>query len=221
MSNFEKAYTAWLEKHKAAASGERLRRLVKHHGFGEKILLEQALWPVLGTLEHLHPEYEFIGSDGSRYFIDTALIRRPRPTAIESDSFSSHARDIDRAQFSRGLDRQNEMVLADWNILRFSVDKLKDNPHACQNAIRRMLVCWYGDEESYMHNLNIYQRELVRAAIRSAAPISIDGACQMLGKKDRFTRTILQSLVNMNLFEAASGTERVHIYQLVSSRRWG
>ncbi|MBO9597044.1 MAG: hypothetical protein J7559_04370 [Cohnella sp.] len=70
-----------------------------------------------------------------------------------------------------------------------------------------------------MRNLNIYQRELVRAAIRSAAPISIDGACELLGKKDRFTRTILQSLVNMNLFEAASGTERIHRYQLVSSRR--
>ena len=221
MSNFEKAYTAWLEKHKAEASGERLRRLVKCHGFGEKFLIEQALWPVLGTLEHLHPEYEIIGSDGSRYFIDTALIRLPRPTGIESDSFSSHARDIDRDQFARGLDRQNEIVLSDWNILRFSVDKLKDNPIGCQNTIRRMLVCWYGDEEPYMRSLNIYQRELVRAAIRSAAPISIDGACQLLGKKDRFTRTILQSLVHMNLLEAASGTERIHQYQLVSSRRWG
>lgn len=221
LSNFEKAYSIWMEKHKAAASGERLRRLVKRYGYGEKLMLEQACWPVWGTLDFLHPEYEFIGSDGEQYFIDTAYIRGPGPTALEADSYRFHARELDRDQFSRGLDRQNEIVLADWNILRFSIDKLKENPLACQNTIRRMLVCWYGDEESYMRGLNIYQRELVRAVIRSAEPISIEEACQLLGKKDRSTRSALRSLVDMNLFESASGNERIHRYQLVSSRRWG
>ena len=197
----------------------RSRRLVKRHGYGEKLLLEQACWPALGTLDLLHPEYEFIGSDGERYFIDIAYIRGPRPTGLEADSYSFHARDLDRDQFSRGLDRQNEIVLADWNILRFSIDKLKDNPLACQNTIRRMLVCWYGEDESYRSKLNIYQRELVREAIRSAVPISVEDACQLLGTKNRFTRSMLRSLVAMNIFEAAAGSERIHRYQLVSSRR--
>lgn len=220
MSQFEKQYVAWLEKHIAAASGERLRRLVKKHGFGEKLLLEQALWPVLGNFDHLHPEYEFIASDGERYFIDIAYIRHPKPTAIESDGYNSHARDIDRDQFARGLDRQNEIVLADWNILRFSIDKLKDNSVDCQRTIRRMLVNWYGEEEPFMRGLNIYQRELVRTAFRSFASISIEEACALLNKKERFTRETLQSLVKLNLFEAASGNARVHKYRISSTRNW-
>lgn len=221
MSQFEKQYAAWLEKHKSEATGERLRRLVKRHGYGEKLLLQQAWWPVLGTLENLHPEYEIIGADGEHYFIDLAYLRSPGPTALESDSYSSHARDIDRDQFARALDRQNEIVLTGWNILRFSIDKLKEDPRACQNTIRRMLVCWYGEESQHMDGLNIYQRELVRTAIRSSSPISVADACQLLGKKERFTRETLHSLVTMNVFEAASGNERIRTYQLSSSRNWG
>ncbi len=219
-SNFEKAYVKWLEMHKAAASGERLRRLIKRHGYGEKLLLEQGWWPVLGTLEHLHPEYELIGINGERYFIDIAFIRDPKSTASEADSFSYHARDIDRDQFSRALDRQNEIVLSDWNILRFSIDKLKDNPEACQNTIRRMLICWYGKEDEILRNLNIYQRELVRVAIRSSTPFSAADARQILGKKDNFTRSTLQSLIHMNILEAASGNQRIHRYRLSTSRNW-
>jgi hypothetical protein len=220
MSNFEKAYVKWLDMHKAAASGERLRRLNKRHGFGEKLLLEQGWWPVLGSLELLHPEYELIGINGERYFIDIAYIRNPRPTASEADSFSSHARDIDRDQFSRALDRQNEIVLSDWNILRFSIDKLKENPEACQKTIRRMLICWYGEEDSFMRELNIYQRELVRVAMRSSTPFSAEDARQILGKKHNFTRSTLQSLINMNILESASGNQRIHRYRLSTSRSW-
>ena len=221
MSQFEKQYATWLEKHKAAASGEQLRRLVKKHGFGEKLLLEQAFWPVLGSLDLLHPEYEIIGSNGERYFIDIAYIRNPKSTAIEADGYNPHARDIDRDQFSRALDRQNEIVLADWNILRFSIDKLKDNPVDCQRTVRKMLVNWYGEEHPFMQGLNIYQRELMRMAIRSSVLISVEEASSLLNKKERFTRETLQSLVKLNLFEAASGTSRIHKYRLSSSRNWG
>ncbi|WP_027086442.1 hypothetical protein [Cohnella panacarvi] len=222
MSNFENAYVKWLDMHKASAGGERLRRLNKRHGFGEKLLLEQGWWPVLGTLEHLHPEYEFIGINGERYFIDIAFILdlKLKPTASEADGFSSHARDIDRDQFSRALDRQNEIVLSNWNILRFSIDKLKENSDACQNTIRRMLVCWYGKEDTFMRDLNIYQRELVRVAIRSAIPFTAEDARNILGKKHNFTRATLQSLIQMNILEAASGNQRIHRYQLSASRNW-
>ncbi|MFD0673993.1 hypothetical protein [Cohnella sp. GCM10027633] len=214
MESLERAYVAWLDKHKSEASGERLRRLTKKHGYGEKLVLQQAWWPVLGNFDLLYPEFEFVDIDGKHYFIDLAYMRLPRPTAVESDSYGSHLRDIDRDEFSRGLDRQNEIVLANWNIIRFSTDKLKENPFACQRTVSRMLDVWYGEDDISLRALNIYQREIMRTVTRSSSPLSVEDACQLLGKKAQFTRTQLHSLTELGLLEAASGSERIHFYRL-------
>ena len=216
MVGFEKAYSNWLDYHKSNASGERLRRLTKKHGYGEKLLLQQAWWPVVGNFEHLHPEYEFVDSEGKTYYLDFAYVRLPRPTALESDGFGTHARDLDRDQFSWGLDRQNEIVLAEWNVLRFSHDKLKADPLACQQKIRRLLATLYTDEHTI---LNIYQREIVRRMRQSGAPLSIDEACALISKKEKFTRTQLHTLVELNILEPACDgkRERIHYYRLKPS----
>ena len=214
MSKFEKAYSEWLSLHISEARGERLRRLLKKHGYGEKLLVQQAWWPAVGNLDDLYPEYEFIDSRGNYYYFDLGCVRLPRPTVIESDGFSSHARDVDRDKFARGLDRQNEIVLADWNILRFSVDQLKEDPLACQNTIRRMMVNWYGEENTIMRGLNVYQREIVRLATRRNSPITFEQACHLLGKGPKQTRAQLYSLMEQGILESVSGKERFHCYRL-------
>lgn len=193
-----------------------MRRLVKKHGYGEKLLLQQAWWPAVGNLDHLVPEYEFIGFDGKHYYMDYAYLQLPKPTAIEADSYGSHARDIDREEFSRGLDRQNEFVLTDWHILRFSTDKLKENPTACQQTIKRMMVAWYGREDSIMAGLNIYQREILRIALRSPVPFTHEEIRLALGKRETFTRTQLHDLVVKEILEPAYDGERqrIHRYRL-------
>ncbi|WP_027087167.1 hypothetical protein [Cohnella panacarvi] len=214
MSRFEQAYSAWLNRHIAEARGERLRRLLKKHGYGEKLLVQQAWWPAVGHFDDLYPEYEFIDSRGNYYYFDFGFVRLPRPTVIESDSFSYHARDVDRDKFARSLDRQNEIVLADWNILRFSIDKLKEDPVSCQNIIGKMMVNWYGGESSIMRELNVYQREIVRLATRSNAPITFEEACHLLGKGPKQTRAQLYSLMEQGILESVSGKERIHRYRL-------
>lgn len=214
MKEFETEYRSWLDKHIAQSSGERLRRLREHHGFGEKLLLEQAWWPVVRSFDDLVPEYEFITPDGSYYYFDFGYIRQPKPTSLESDGFSSHARDADRGSFSRGLDRQNEIMLADWNILRFSIDKLKEDPLGCQKHIRRMLERWYGEDAAIAQQLNIYQREIVRLTTRSAVPISPAMVSECIGKGETFTHEQLRQLVEMGILEPASGNKRIRSYRL-------
>ncbi|QJD84794.1 DNA-binding response regulator [Cohnella herbarum] len=214
MNNFETEYRNWLNKHIAQSSGERLRRLKERHGFGEKFLLVQALYPVIRSLDDLYPEYEFIDSDGNYYYMDYAYLRKPKPTSIESDSFGSHARDADRWSFSRGLDRQNEIVLAEWNILRFSIDKLKENPLACQKHIRKMLEVWYGEDSSEMMDLSLYQREIVRLATRSATPITVAMVSSCLGRNEKLAREQLHLLVEKGILVAASGEKRIQSYKL-------
>lgn len=216
MRSFEKSYDAWLDKHKSEARGERLRRINKNHGYGEKLLIQQAWWPVVGNLDSLSPEYEVLGIDGKHYFIDLAYLRLPQPTGMESDSYGSHARDLDRDEFARGLDRQNEIMLQNWHVLRFSTDKLKENPMACQQTISRMLVNWYGNEDDIMIGLNVYQREIVRIGLRSNDSFSIDEIRSAIGKGEVFSRNQLHSLVELDILESAfdGKRERIHRYRL-------
>jgi hypothetical protein len=214
MAGFEAEYVKWLSMHKANASGERLRRLVKGHGFGEKLLLQQCLWPVLGSLDDLHPEYEFIDSEGNYYYMDYAYLRRPKPTCLEADGFSTHARDADRDTFSRGLDRQNEIVLSDWNILRFSIDKLKEDPKSCQRKVEKMLIEWYGETPGQLVTLSLYQREIVRLCTASATAITPAMVSACLGKSDRFVRDQLHLLMKMGVLEPSTGEQRIRSYRL-------
>ncbi|RKP48785.1 DNA-binding response regulator [Cohnella endophytica] len=214
MSQFELAYRVWLDKHIAESRGERRRRIKERHGFGEKSLLEHAWWPVIGNLDDICPEYEFVDSEGNHVFMDFAYIRLPKPTCLESDSFGTHARDADRWTFSRGLDRQNEIALAGWNVLRFSIDKLKENPEACRKHLRTMLTNWYGSDEAHVLELNLYQREILRLATRSSEPVTVDTVRQVLGRSDRFAREQLHQMVENRILEPASGHQRIRSYRL-------
>lgn len=212
MANFESEYLTWLNKHKSDATGERLRRLIKGHSYGEKLLLQQAWWPAVGNLDNLHPEYEFIDSEGNYYYMDFGYLRLPKSTCLEADSFGSHARDIDRDTFTRGLDRQNEILLSDWNIIRFSIDKLKEDPKSCQQKIEQMLNVWYGETNGQLQ-LTLYQREIVRLATYSVS-ITPTIVSLHLGKGERFARSKLHELVEKGILEIVSGDTRIRRYRL-------
>lgn len=214
MKDFETEYRICMSKHIKQSSGERLRRLKERHGYGEKLLVEQGWWPVVGNFDDLHPEYEFVGADGNYYYLDWAYIHHPKPTVLESDSFSSHARDADRGTFSRGLNRQNEIVLSDWNILRFSIDKLKEDPILCQKTIERMFREWYGADSVGVETLDIYKREIIRLASQSASPITPAIVSLYLGKKMTFVQKQLHELVDAGYLEPASGDKRIRSYRL-------
>ncbi|TVX99712.1 DNA-binding response regulator [Cohnella terricola] len=216
---FESEYRAWLERHIGESRGERLRRIKDRHGFGEKSFLEHVWWPVVGNLDDLHPEYEFIDARGKYSYMDYGYIRDPGPTCIECDGFGTHARDTDRYTFMRGLDRQNEIVLGGWNILRFSVDKLKEDPVDCQSFIRRMMEEWYGQERPGLLEIPLYQREIVRLAARSVIPITVEMACDCLGKKEKFVRREIRELVEKRILAGVSGIKRICAYRLTKYGR--
>jgi hypothetical protein len=60
MNEFEDCYREFLAFHEQNRSGERRGRLVRGHGFAEKLLLQNVWWPVFGTFRNLHPESDFI-----------------------------------------------------------------------------------------------------------------------------------------------------------------
>lgn len=124
---FENEYKAWLERHRASRSGERLRRLEQGHRHAEKALLEKILRPALGSLEHLHPEYEAHHFNGRKYFLDIALVHWPLP-ANEADDFASHVTGMDRGKCSAEKRRDTQLQLAGWRIVRILYDDIVDQP---------------------------------------------------------------------------------------------
>lgn len=215
MDSFEATYEAWLARHRKSAKGERLRRLTKGHGFGEKLLLRNGWWPAFGNFDDLYPEYELVVGE-RYYYMDLAYVRLPRPTCLESDGFGIHARDADRDSFSRGLERQNDIVLAGWNLLRFSTDKLRDDPEYCQRTLRKMMREWYGATTKGMEQLAVDQREILRLAARTPN-ITPTMVCETLGRGETYARRQLKSLADLRLLEPANGELRIRSYRLTVS----
>ncbi len=214
MKDFEKAYRRWLDMHLSKRRGERLRRLKEGHGYGEKLLVEQVWWPVVGSLDFLHPEYEVVDREGNYYYLDYAYMRSPKPTVIEADGFNPHARGADRRTFRNDRRRQNALVLAGWNILRFSVDDMKEDPEHCRGTLRIMLENWYGEESREWADLPLPKREIVRLAARSSEPIRASDAASIIGFGMTYTRKLLWELVEEGWLEPAAGRVRIHRFRL-------
>lgn len=70
-------------------------------------------------------DFAFIAGDG-------------RKIAIELDGFQYHAKDLGPDEFDDQLARQNELVLREWSILRFSFNQCARKPEYCAAAIRRL-----------------------------------------------------------------------------------
>jgi hypothetical protein len=147
--SFEREYEEFIEKHRQASTGERLRRLTPKeendpdgkngHGYGEKIFLENVWFPVFGHFEHLHPEYEYRDFEDRHRYLDYAYLRPPFRIAIEADGYGTHFRDVSRWGFSDNLFRQNYLMIDGWFIFRFSVDEVRDRPSRCRQAVRHFV----------------------------------------------------------------------------------
>lgn len=214
---FEEAYRQWLDKHIAARTGERLRRLQEGHGYGEKLFLSQAWYPAIGNFEDLHPEYEvFDYQDGSR-FLDHAFIRYPYKINWETDAYGTHWSKISRRQYDDGLERQNQIIHDGWKVFRFSVDQLKEQPRKCQQFIQQVLGRLYsGNTNPSPQQLSLKEREIVRLTVRTRSnqPITSTDVCQWLGVSRKHAHELLKSLAAQSILMPASGNVRVRSYRL-------
>jgi hypothetical protein len=74
-------------------------------------------------------------ADGRTAFLDLAYPQTR--LGIELDSHAWHAT---RRQRQRDHERQNEVVMSDWTILRFTYDDVTHRPEYVVNLVRRALV---------------------------------------------------------------------------------
>lgn len=204
-------YEEWLERHREARTGERLRRLVEGHGHAERLFAEKIWLPAAGNFMYLHPEYEIADERGKPLFLDFAFTPPALRAAIEVDGYGPHHRDLDRRQFAEQLNRQNYLVIQGWKVLRFSYDNICGRPQLCRTIIQRLLGLCYG---AATDPLPLPQRELIRQAMRHGRPFTPDDAAEWTGLSKRTVGPILHKFRAQGYLEPASGQLRVRRYAL-------
>lgn len=211
---FEEEYHDFMNEHLQARTGERLRRLQEGHKHAEMLFLKQVWWPIFHHFRYLHPEYEIDDfKDGKRY-LDFAYIRPAIRICLEIDGYGPHLRNISRWQFSDSLERQNQLVIDGWTVIRFSYDQVKEEPRQCQQIVQQVIGRWLGDELDQT-TLSFAEKEVLRLAIRKGEaaifPIELE---KYLKLSDKTVKKVLSQLVDKKLLIPASGNVRIRSYRL-------
>ncbi|MGJ7919300.1 DNA-binding response regulator [Neobacillus sp. LXY-4] len=210
---FEEEYQAFLNAHLQARTGERLRRLQEGHKQAEMLFLKQVWWPLFYQFKYLHPEYEVDDfKDGKRY-LDFAYIRPGIRICLEIDGYGPHLKNISRWQFSDNLERQNQLVIDRWTVVRFSFDQVKENPRRCQQVVQQVIGRWLGDELDQT-SLSFLEKEVLRLVIRKGEDISPTEVEKYLKLSDKTVKKVLSLLVEKKMLIPASGTKRIRTYRL-------
>ncbi len=210
---FEKEYQAFMNAHLQARTGERLRRLQEGHRHAEMLFLKQVWWPSFHHFRYLHPEYEVDDFKGGKRYLDFAYIRPAIQICLEIDGYGPHLKNISRWEFSDSLERQNQLVIDRWTVIRFSYDQVKDNPRRCQQMTQQVIGRWLGDELDQT-TLSFVEKEVLRLAIRKGETISPVEVEKYLQLSYKTVKKVLSQLVDKKMLIPASGMVRIRSYRL-------
>jgi very-short-patch-repair endonuclease len=109
-------------------------------GHAEYIFLERVWGPVFQfKFDGLHAEYPFKDSKGGDRFVDFMYEHGGIRLIIEIDGYTTHARNISPGDFEDHLDRQNDLLLSGWFLLRFSARQVEHQSEYCRSKLQQAL----------------------------------------------------------------------------------
>lgn len=209
-------YEDWLGKHRKKSNGERKRRLLSNSNHAEKMFLKQVWWPAFGHFTGLHPEYEVKDfKDGWRY-LDFAYLTEGFKICIEIDSYGTHWRDVNRAQFADHLMRQNHLVIDGWLVMRFSYDDLLEKPRICQQILQQLMgKLSIVRSPNHYPSLSPTEQIIIRLAASLSKPITPLYAASESGLHRTTVMRHIQSLVKKDLLiPSRTDVKRVCSYRI-------
>jgi hypothetical protein len=186
--------------------------LIKHT---TDFLSQNVWWPLMGSFEHLHPEYEVYDWNRKSQFLDFAFVVANAKFGIEIDGFQSHIKDMDREKHSYALNRDNFLTGIGWKMLHFSFDDVQRRPDIAQMLLQLALAPYLiRSQVNLAPTLHAHEREVLRPAWslgRSIRPIDVKNALQI---NFRTARNRLQALAAKGLLEPLSTGNGVRRYRL-------
>lgn len=93
----------------------------------------------------LKAEYPFKDFKGGQRFADFVYLRNGMKLVVEIDGYTTHARDLSPGAFDDHLQRQNDLILSGWLVLRFSANQVTNRPQVCQRQLKQAIGHWWSE----------------------------------------------------------------------------
>ncbi|PYI54937.1 hypothetical protein [Paenibacillus flagellatus] len=216
--DFEQAHAAFVDRHLSKRTGERKGRLLRGHSFAETLFLRNVWWPLFGTLDHLHPEYEIYDWNRKSQFLDFAFLPAYGRFGLEIDGFQSHVKEMDRDKFSYSLNRDTFLTGMGWNMLHFSFDDVQQRPEVCRMLLQLALgPCLMRGPA--VRAADIAEKEVLRLAWSLGRAIRPKDVRDRLEINFRTARKWLRGLTAKGLLNPVAGGRGVRHYELAEGTR--
>jgi hypothetical protein len=167
---FEEAHAAFIKKHMESRTGERRSRLERGHRHAELLFLRNVWWPLLGSVDDLHPEYEVLDWRGRSYFADFAWLPGYVKLLFEIKGYATHVRDMDRQKYCNELNRETFLNAMGYQVISFAYDDVEQRPELCITLLR-MVLSRYQSGRAPVSRALLAEKEIIRLAIQLARPI--------------------------------------------------
>ncbi|NQX69243.1 hypothetical protein HQN90_24220 [Paenibacillus alba] len=210
---FEKVHKEFMEHHLSHRIGERKGRLLRGHRHAEKLLLQHVWWPLFGSLEHLHPEYEVYDWNRKSQFLDFAFLPPYGRFGIECDGFQSHVKDMDREKFSYALNRDTFLPGIGWKMIHFSYDDVQNRPEVCRMLLQLVMSPYLIRNQSIRPAV-LVEKEVLRLAWSLGRWIRPKDVSDHLEVDFRTARKWLRTLVEKGWLEPIAKGDDVRYYKL-------
>ncbi|MGO4539635.1 hypothetical protein [Paenibacillus sp. 2TAB19] len=168
--NFEAAHHHFIMHHLNQRRGERKGRLERGHNHAELLFLRNVWWPLQGSFDHLHPEYEVPDWRGRSYFADFAWLPGHVKLLFEIKGYATHVRDMDRHKYCSELNREMFLFAMGYHVLSFAYDDVEQRPELCISMLR-MCLSRFQTRSSSASRVMLSEKELVLLTIQNARSI--------------------------------------------------
>ncbi|MCW3794353.1 transcriptional regulator [Paenibacillus sp. LS1] len=212
--DFDEAYEVWmhslLEKETNPRVLSRLENGLEH---GTLEFLRSVWFPVMKNFNHLQPEWEVRDFHNGYRYLDLAYLPgNGVKGGIEIQGYGPHARDLDVRRFKDLCWRHCLLTLDDWIFLPIAYLSIKDEPKRCQQLVLSFMGKFIATDVPV--TLNWLEAETVRYARRIIRPFAPSELAIHLRITDQHARRVLHSLMDQQVLNVASGTQRYRTYIL-------
>ncbi|KWX85817.1 hypothetical protein AMQ83_22570 [Paenibacillus riograndensis] len=217
---FAEEHQKWLDSHKKRRTGERLDRLVRGHGHGEKMFVERVWWPIFGHMDNLHPEYEVSDWRGRPYFVDFVWKSGQVKFAFEIKGYGPHVQNTDRTRYRQELNRETYLQIAGYRVVAVPYDDLEAAPELTISLFKSLLApCMLKNAEGGGRPYTRLESDILRLAARWNGSIRPVDLVNELGVNPRTVKKLMNALCEKGKFRPipAPGSSRVCRYEYIHS----
>lgn len=214
---FEKQFAEYFKEQKRTASSRRLEMLNKKLT-GEISLLKNVIYPVIGSFDGLEMEYEMVSLNGMLIFGD--FFYKPVESIIECEGFVSHAEMITRDRFDFEKMRMRTFAEYDYPFIPYSWDDIDKRPEVCRRHLYAILGKHGGIPNKQQYDIPVYEREMIRYALRINRPFGVKDACDCLQLGKSSSYNLLRTMREKGLIRPVGAAKaRIYYYVLEDKAR--